>query len=52
VDVDITKKVFVNLDVKFIDIDTNARLTTGAAVNKVRVSLDPFVFGAGVGFRF
>ncbi|NYT39745.1 OmpW family protein [Sphingomonas sp. R-74633] len=52
VDVDITKKVFVNLDVKFIDIDTTARLTTGGAVNKVNVSLDPFVFGAGVGFRF
>jgi outer membrane protein len=52
VDVDITKKVFLNLDVKFIDVDTTARLTTGAAVNKVAVSLDPFVFGAGVGFRF
>ncbi|MDG2532599.1 OmpW family protein [Sphingomonas sp. HITSZ_GF] len=52
VDVDITRKIFVNLDVKFIDIDTTARLTTGGAVNKVNVSLDPFVFGAGVGFRF
>lgn len=52
VDVDITKKMFLNLDVKFIDMDTTARLTTGAAVNKIDVSLDPFVFGAGVGFRF
>lgn len=52
VDVDITRKVFVNLDVKFIDIDTTARLTTSGAVNKVNVSLDPFVFGAGIGFRF
>lgn len=52
VDVDITRKVFVNLDVKFIDIDTTARLTTGSAVNKIAVSLDPFVFGAGLGFRF
>jgi outer membrane protein len=52
IDVDITKKVFLNLDVKFIDIDTTARLTTGGSVNKVNVSLDPFVFGAGVGVRF
>lgn len=52
IDVDVTKKVFVNLDVKYIDIDTTARLTTGAAVNKINVSLDPFVFGAGIGFRF
>ncbi len=52
VDVDVTPKVFLNLDVKYIDIDTTARLKTGAATNKIDVSLDPFVFGAGVGFRF
>ena len=52
VDIDITPKVFLNLDVKYIDIDTTARLaTTAAGVQKVKVSLDPLVFGVGVGMR-
>ena len=53
VDFDLTEKVFLNLDVKYIDIDTNARLTTTAAgVQRVRVNIDPLVFGVGVGTRF
>ena len=53
VDVDLTDSVFLNLDVKYIDIDTTARLsTTAAGVQKVRVHLDPLVFGAGVGVKF
>ncbi|HKY83114.1 MAG TPA: OmpW family outer membrane protein [Sphingobium sp.] len=52
VDVDLTDKVFLNLDVKYLDIDTTARLTTAAAgVQRVKVHLDPFVFGVGIGFR-
>ncbi|MEG3175786.1 OmpW family protein [Sphingomonas sp. RB3P16] len=50
-DFDITKKVFANLDVKYIDIDTKARLTTGALVNRVDTSIDPLVFGVGLGIR-
>jgi outer membrane protein len=38
--------------VKFIDMDTTARLRSGGAENKIDVSLDPFVFGVGVGFKF
>ena len=53
VDVDLTKRVFVNFDVKYIDIDTTARLsTTAIGVQRVRVNLDPLVFGAGIGLRF
>lgn len=52
VDVDVTKRIFLNADVKFIDIDTTARLRSGGAENRVDVSLDPFVFGVGLGFRF
>jgi outer membrane protein len=52
VDVDINKNVFLNLDVKYIDIDTTARLKTGAAINRVAVSLDPIVPAVGIGFRF
>lgn len=50
-DFDITKRVFANLDVKYIDIDTKARLTTGALVNRVNTSIDPLVFGIGLGVR-
>lgn len=52
VDIDITPRVFANLDVKYIDIDTTAKLTTGGAANRVDVSLDPLVIGVGVGMRF
>lgn len=53
VDFDIGRNLFLNLDVKYIDIDTNARLdTTAAGTQRVRVNLNPFVFGAGVGMRF
>jgi outer membrane protein len=53
VDIDLNEKFFLNLDVKYIDIDTNVRLTTTAAgVQRVRVNLDPLVFGVGVGMRF
>lgn len=53
VDIDVGKRVFLNLDFKYIDIDTTARLsTTAIGTQRVRVSLDPLVFGAGVGIRF
>jgi outer membrane protein len=51
-DFDITSRVFANIDVKYIDIDTTARLATGGAVNRVRVGLDPIVAGVGLGMRF
>ena len=53
VDIDLNKKVFLNIDVKYIDIDTKARLdTTAAGTQRVKVSLDPIVFGLGIGTRF
>lgn len=52
VDIDLGSRTFLNLDVKYLDIDTTARLTTGAGTNRVRVSIDPLVFGVGVGRRF
>jgi outer membrane protein len=52
VDVDVTHRIFVNLDLKYLDIDTKARLTTGGLVNRERVHLDPLVPGVGIGMRF
>ncbi len=52
VDIDIAPKVFLNLDVKYIDIDTRARLrTTAAGTQRVAIGLDPLVFGVGLGLR-
>jgi len=52
VDVDLTPKLFANLDVKYIDMRTTARLTTGATLRTVDVDINPLVVGVGVGFRF
>ncbi|MCK5749846.1 MAG: OmpW family protein [Oricola sp.] len=52
VDFDLTDRWFVNLDVKYIDIDTTATLNTGGSINTVDVEIDPIVAGVGVGLRF
>ncbi|WP_033919662.1 OmpW/AlkL family protein [Sphingomonas sp. 37zxx] len=52
VDIDVTPRMFVNFDVKYIDIDTTARLrTTAIGEQSLRLHLDPLVVGAGVGLR-
>lgn len=53
IDIDLNEKMFLNFDVKYIDIDTTARLaTTAIGTQRVKISLDPIVFGVGLGFRF
>lgn len=53
VDIDLTEGVFLNLDVKYIDIDTTATLrTTAAGTQAVDIDLDPLVVGVGIGTRF
>jgi outer membrane protein len=52
VDFPIGKNMVFNIDVKYIDIDTTVKLTTGALVNRVNVSLDPVVAGVGIGWKF
>lgn len=53
VDIPLSARTFVNFDVKYIDMDTTARLrTTAIGTQSVRVHLDPLVFGAGFGMRF
>lgn len=52
IDIDLSPRTFLNLDVKYIDIDTTARLaTTAIGTQRVRVNLDPLVFGVGLGIR-
>jgi outer membrane protein len=52
IDLDIGPRTFLNLDVKYLDIDTTARLVTGVGTSRVRISIDPVVIGAGIGMRF
>ncbi len=52
VDIDLSEKMFLNFDIKYIGIDTNARLnTTAAGVQRVKINLDPIVVGVGIGMR-
>jgi outer membrane protein len=52
VDIDLNSKMFLNLDIKYIDIRTTARLTTeDLGTQRVKVDLNPIVVGVGVGFR-
>lgn len=56
VDIALNNDWFVNLDVKYIDIDTTAKFTNianGAISHaKIDADIDPFVFGIGIGRRF
>ena len=52
IDVDISRRVFLNLDVKYIKIATKATLaTTAIGTQTMMVHLDPLVFGVGLGIR-
>lgn len=54
VDVDITKRWFVNLDLKYINLETKAKLSapTGATIATTNVNINPWVVGVGVGTTF
>lgn len=52
VDYKITDRWFFNADIKYINLDTTATLTTGNLVNRVGVHIDPIVAGIGFGYRF
>ncbi len=44
---------FINFDVRWIDISTDATLTVdGADVSTAKVDIDPIVYGLHVGYRF
>ena len=48
-DFDVTRNWFVNLSARYIDIDADAHL---GAANLGTVSVDPYVYGLHVGYRF
>ena len=54
VDVAMGGNWFFNVDAKYITLSTEAdlRLADGGSLDKIKVEIDPFVFGVGVGYRF
>ena len=51
-DIDLNERVFLNVDIKYVDMDTTARLQTAAGTATVDVSIDPVIVGIGLGMRF
>jgi outer membrane protein len=49
VDIDVADNWFLNLEARYMDIDTKARLNRSSLGT---VEIDPWVFGASVGFKF
>jgi outer membrane protein len=46
IDIYLNEKMFLNVDVKYIGVDTNARLSaTATGTQRVDVDINPFVFG-------
>ncbi len=54
VDIGLSDRWILNLDVKYIDISTDAelKLAAGGTLDTVSVDINPWVFGVGVGYRF
>ncbi len=52
VDIALKNEWFVNLDAKYIRMDTTATLNSGGVVRKANVDIDPWFIGIGVGRRF
>lgn len=56
VDIDVTENMFVNAEVRYIDIDSDGELRFpgpgGGNVDIGKVEIDPIVAGLSVGFRF
>ena len=51
-DIKMNNDWFVNIDVKYIDMDTTGTLTTAAVTRTIDVDIDPWIFGIGIGKRF
>jgi outer membrane protein len=50
VDIALTKNVFLNFDLKKVQIRADVKTPDGTKISKVKV--DPWLFGVGVGYRF
>lgn len=51
-DYKITEKVYLNLDIKKLYLETTAKVRSGATRVKADVDIDPLLVGVGIGYRF
>jgi len=51
-DVGIDENWFVNVDVKYIDLDVDAEITTAGTKRTTEVEINPVIVGLGIGYRF
>lgn len=55
-DFDLNETIFLNLDLRWIQIEADARIRTqtagGPVVSRIKADIDPLVFSASLGFRF
>jgi outer membrane protein len=51
-DYDISDRWFMNIDVKYIDMDVDIELNSGGVIRNVDVEINPVIFGIGFGYRF
>jgi len=52
IDIAVNRDWFVNLDAKYIMMDTTATLNSGGVIRQVDVDINPWFIGVGVGRRF
>lgn len=52
IDMQVSQKWFVNLDAKYIQMDTTATLNSSGVIRKVNVDINPWFIGVGIGTRF
>lgn len=52
VDVDLKDNWFANIDVKYVRINLDLDITTGAVTRTTDVDINPVIFGVGIGYRF
>lgn len=49
VDIDLTENMFLNAEIRYLDIDTKAKVN-GTSIGTVEI--DPMLYGINIGFRF
>jgi outer membrane protein len=52
VDIDITNDIFVNFDVKYVQMEPDVTIRTGSTIRHAQVDIDPVIVGIGVGTHF
>jgi len=54
VDIEVDEQWYLNVDVKYVQMSTDAtlQLQAGGVLDQITVDVNPWIFGAGLGYRF